>query len=94
MERIKDSPFEENFMGLGGEKVRFLGHGVGLELDDLPVLASGFETPLQPGMTIAVEPKIFFPGRGGVGIEDTYLITETGFEKLTLSPSEIIQMTV
>ena len=94
MEKIKDSPFEENFMGLGGEKVRFLGHGVGLELDDLPVLASGFETPLQPGMTIAVEPKIFFPGRGGVGIEDTYLITETGFEKLTLSPSEIIQGTV
>jgi Xaa-Pro dipeptidase len=91
LERVKGSPFEENFMGLGEEKVRFLGHGVGLELDDLPVLASGFKAPLEPGMTVAVEPKIFFPGRGGVGIEDTYLITRTGFEKLTLSPTEIIQ---
>ncbi len=91
LERVKGSPFEENFMGLGKEKVRFLGHGVGLELDDLPVLASGFKAPLEPGMTVAVEPKIFFPGRGGVGIEDTYLITKTGFEKLTLSPTEIIQ---
>ncbi len=90
LERVKDSPYEENFMGIGEERVRFLGHGVGLELDDLPVLTSGIETPLQPGMTIAVEPKIFFPGRGGVGIEDTYLITETGFEKLTLSPAEIV----
>jgi Xaa-Pro aminopeptidase len=45
-------------------------------------------------MTIAIEPKIFFPGRGGVGIEDTYLITGTGFEKLTLSPARIIQVGV
>jgi Xaa-Pro aminopeptidase len=80
-------------MGLGEERVRFVGHGVGLELDDLPVLASGFEIPLEPGMTIAVEPKVFFPGRGGVGIEDTYVITGTGFEKLTLSPAHIIQAT-
>jgi len=94
LERIKDSPYEANFMGVGQEKVRFLGHGVGLELDDLPVLAPGFKISLQPGMTLAVEPKIFFPGRGGVGIEDTYLITETGFEKLTLSPSEIIRAAV
>jgi Xaa-Pro aminopeptidase len=81
-------------MGVGEEKVRFLGHGVGLELDDLPVLAAGVDVPLQPGMTVAVEPKVFFPGRGGVGIEDTYLITDTGFEKLTLSPAEIIRVTV
>ncbi len=94
LERIKDSPYEANFMGVGQEKVHFLGHGVGLELDDLPVLAPGFKIPLQPGMTVAVEPKIFFPGRGGVGVEDTYLITETGFEKLTLSPAEIIQVAV
>jgi Xaa-Pro aminopeptidase len=40
-------------------------------------------------MTIAIEPKIFFPGRGGAGIEDTYLITPAGFEKLTASPREL-----
>ncbi len=43
-------------------------------------------------MTVAIEPKIFFPERGGVGIENTYLITETGFEKLTTYPEEIIRL--
>ena len=64
--------------------------GVGLELDDLPVLAAGFDVPLQEGMTIAIEPKIFFPERGGVGVENTYLITATGFENLTPTPEELI----
>ncbi len=89
-ERIRESPYTSNFMGLGDSQVRFVGHGVGLELDELPVLAPDFDLPLQPGMTIAVEPKIFFPQRGGVGIENTYAITETGAEKLTLFPEKII----
>ena len=92
MERIKDSPYAAGFMGLGDSQVRFVGHGVGLELDELPVVASSFAIPLQAGMTIAIEPKIFFPDRGGVGIEDTYLITETGFEKLTPFQEDIIMV--
>ena len=80
-------------MGVGDSQVRFVGHGVGLELDELPVLASSFDMPLEPGMTIAVEPKIFFPERGGVGIENTYLITDTGFENLTPFKEEIIPAT-
>jgi len=92
LRRVADSPYEENFMGAGGNRVRFLGHGVGLELDELPVLAANFDLTLESGMTIAVEPKIFFPSRGGVGIENTYLITETGFEKLTRYPEEIIHV--
>jgi Xaa-Pro aminopeptidase len=88
--RIEKSPYGEGFMGLGDSRVRFLGHGVGLELDELPVLAPGFTMALEPGMTIAVEPKIFFPGRGGVGIENTYLITESGCENLTDYPEEIL----
>ncbi len=91
MDRVKDSPYAATFMGVGDGRVRFVGHGVGLELDELPVLASGFEMPLEPGMTIAVEPKIFFPETGGVGIENTYLITETGFDKLTQFEEHIIQ---
>ena len=90
LERVKDSPYAATFMGVGDGQVRFVGHGVGLELDELPVLAPGVEMPLQAGMTIAIEPKIFFPDRGGVGIEDTYLITEQGFEKLTDFPEEIV----
>lgn len=83
------SRYSSTFMGAGENQVRFVGHGVGLELDDLPVLAAGFDLPLQEGMTIAIEPKIFFPERGGVGVENTYLITATGFENLTPSPEEL-----
>jgi Xaa-Pro aminopeptidase len=90
LERVKESPYAAGFMGLGDSQVRFVGHGVGLELDELPVLAAGFDIPLEPGMTIAVEPKIFFPDRGGVGIENTYLITESGCENLTVYPEEIM----
>ena len=89
LERVVDSPYARHFMGVGDSQVRFVGHGVGLELDELPVLAAGFDLPLEPGMTIAVEPKIFFPDRGGVGIEDTYLITETGCERLTSFAEDI-----
>ena len=74
-----------HFMGYGEDAVKFVGHGIGLEIDEWPVLARKFATPLAPGMVIAVEPKFTFPGRGVVGIENTYLITENGFEKLTLS---------
>lgn len=89
-ELAKESRYSSTFMGAGENQVRFVGHGVGLELDDLPVLAAGFDVPLQEGMTIAIEPKIFFPERGGVGVENTYLITANGFENLTPSPEELI----
>ncbi|RKP45805.1 aminopeptidase P family protein [Cohnella endophytica] len=79
----------EHFMGFGRDQVKFLGHGIGLEIDEWPVLARGFRDPLEPGMTIAVEPKFTFPGVGVVGVENTYLITETGCRPLTVSPERI-----
>jgi len=82
----------DHFMGFGADQVKFLGHGIGLEIDEWPVLAKGFRHPLEPGMVIAVEPKFTFPGRGVVGIENTYLITEDGFEKLTVSSEELFQL--
>jgi Xaa-Pro aminopeptidase len=91
-ERVQSSPYASGFMGSGDSQVRFVGHGVGLELDELPVLAAGVDIPLEPGMIIAIEPKIFFPGKGGVGIENTCLITETGFENLTEFPEELIRV--
>lgn len=71
------------FMGPRGAQVRFVGHGVGLELDELPVLAPGFDEPLRPGETLAVEPKFVLPGLGAVGIENTWAVTEGGGERLT-----------
>lgn len=82
----------EHFMGFGRDQVKFLGHGIGLEIDEWPVLARGFQDPLEPGMTIAVEPKFTFPGLGVVGIENTYLITENGCKALTLSPEGIHEL--
>jgi methionine aminopeptidase len=58
-------------MGAGDDRIRFIGHGVGLEVDEFPFLAEGQKTRLQEGMTIALEPKMIFPGKGVVGIENT-----------------------
>ena len=82
--------FGKNFMGMPGEQAKFVGHGVGLELDELPVLAQGFKVPLQVGQTIAIEPKFVIPGKGGIGIENTFAVTEDGGEKITDMPDQII----
>lgn len=84
-----DAGLSAHFMGFGADQVRFLGHGIGLELDEWPVLARGFAEPLEPGTVIAVEPKFTFPGRGVVGIENTYLVRESGCEPLTASPEKV-----
>lgn len=81
-----------HYMGYAGDQVKFVGHGIGLEVDELPVLARGFAYPLEPGMVIAIEPKFTFPGRGVVGIENTYAVTDVGFEKLTISREGLIRL--
>ncbi|NOY86897.1 MAG: aminopeptidase P family protein [Deltaproteobacteria bacterium] len=82
----------DRFMGPPGEQVRFVGHGVGLEVDEFPFLAPRFEQVLIPGMVFALEPKIFHPGKGITGIEDTFLVTDNGLERLTVTPREIIAL--
>jgi Xaa-Pro dipeptidase len=80
---------EEHFMGWATSRVRFIGHGVGLELDELPVLAPRQLQPLAAGNVIAVEPKFFFPGLGAVGLENTYVVRDGGAEVLTLSSENL-----
>lgn len=92
LDQVHEAGLSTHFMGYGADQVKFLGHGIGLEIDELPVLAKGFKYPLAPGMVIAIEPKFTFPGRGVVGIEDTYLITDTGYEKLTISRDGILRI--
>lgn len=82
----------EHFMGSGPDRVRFLGHGVGMEVDEMPVLAPGFDEPLVAGNVVAIEPKFVFAGRGAVGIENTYAITETGQEPITYAPEEPLEL--
>lgn len=74
-----------NFMGFGNDKAGFCGHGVGLELDEPPVISRNSKAVLMPGHVIALEPKFTFPGEGVVGVEDIFLVTENGGEKLTKS---------
>ena len=61
----------------------FLGHSVGLQLDESPVVAKGFDRPMEAGMTMAIEPKVVYQD-GSVGLEDTWVKTESGIERLTL----------
>ena len=84
-----DFGYEESFMGNGPDKAAFIGHGVGLELDELPVLTAKHCYPLEAGMVFALEPKIVLPGVGVAGVENTVLVTADGLEKLTLYPEEI-----
>ena len=73
----------ECFMGFGPERVRFLGHGIGLEMDEYPAIAAKFGDPLEPGMVISLEPKIAVPVKGMVGMEDTFLVGSGPAESLS-----------
>jgi Xaa-Pro aminopeptidase len=75
--------FLENFMGYGDQQVRFLGHGVGLHIDEIPVIATGFKEPLEANMAIALEPKKGIAGVGMVGIENTFVVGADGGRSLT-----------
>jgi len=81
--------YRDRFMNTGPAQVAFVGHGVGVELDEIPYLAAGFDLPIEAGMVLAVEPKIVFPGRGIVGVEDTVLVTTGDPEFLTITPREL-----
>ncbi|HNU85438.1 MAG: Xaa-Pro peptidase family protein [Pseudomonadota bacterium] len=74
-----------HFMGYGNDKAGFCGHGLGLELDEPPVISRNGKAILVPGNVLALEPKFTFPGEGVVGVEDVFLVTENGAEKLTKS---------
>ncbi len=86
---VQEHGWAGHFMGATEERVRFVGHGVGLELDEFPFLNAGQTLPLQEGMVVAVEPKLVFPGRGVVGIENTHVVTPGGLEQLGRYPGEI-----
>lgn len=81
--------YKDSYLGPPGLQTRFIGHGIGLELNELPFIAQGQSYPLEEGMTFAMEPKIVFPGEGSVGLENTVLVTERGYEILTPAEQEI-----
>jgi Xaa-Pro dipeptidase len=81
----------DHFMGFKGSQVSFIGHGVGIEIDEYPFLARGFnDMVMETGMVFAFEPKLVFPDLGAVGIENTFHLSENGLEQLTLPGDEIV----
>jgi Xaa-Pro dipeptidase len=78
-----------HFMGHGAGRVPYVGHGIGIELDELPVL-TGSSLELEPGMVFALEPKFVLPGLGAIGIENTWVVTGEGVERLTLAPEGLV----
>ncbi len=85
------TPYGAFFLGGKERNVRFVGHGVGLELDELPMITPGDTTILAPGMVLAYEPIIMVPGVGAATLENTLLITEEGHEILTKRPMHLIE---
>jgi Xaa-Pro dipeptidase len=88
VEQVERAGLSSGFMGYP-EAVPFVGHGVGLELDEWPILGKKQNMILAPGMTIAVEPKFVTPEKGAVGIEDTFLVGPHGMERLNRFPNRI-----
>ena len=86
---VEEKGYGEWFMGVGERRIRFTGHGIGLELDEFPFLAKGQKLPLEKNMIIALEPKLIIPGKGVVGIENTLQVTDGGLVSITRSPDSI-----
>ena len=91
LEIAREEGLEHLFMG-HRQHARFIGHGVGIEINELPVIAPRSRDVIAPGQVIALEPKFVVPGTGAVGIENTYLVTSGGWTCLTNAPEEIISL--
>lgn len=74
------------------QQAKFVGHGIGIQINELPVLTPRSKELLEPNMVFALEPKYVIPGVGAVGIENSFLVTETGLEKITQFKEDIIQL--
>lgn len=82
LEIAEDAGLSDYFMG-HRQKSNFIGHGVGIELNEQPPVAPRCKTKTAEGMTLALEPKFVLPGIGAVGVENTYVVREQGLECLT-----------
>lgn len=83
--------YADSFMGAKGSQVSFIGHGVGIEIDEYPFIARGFrDMSLEIGMAFAFEPKVVFPGEGAIGIENTFYLGNDGLKRLTHSSEELV----
>lgn len=91
VEMAVDMGYGDHFMGAKGAQVSFIGHGVGVELDEYPFIARGFsDYELKENMVFAFEPKAVYPGVGAVGIENTFWVAEEGLKHITFADEELV----
>lgn len=88
---VRRAGLADRFMGKA-QQAHFVGHGTGLVINELPVLAPRMKDVLQAGMVLAVEPKIIIDGVGAVGTENTFIVTEQGGDKLSTLSDEIVDL--
>ena len=88
---VTKAGFADNFMGID-QKAGFIGHGIGLEINEIPVIAPRIKRELEAGMVFALEPKIVLPGIGAVGVENSWAVNTEGVEKLTLCDEAIVEL--
>jgi Xaa-Pro dipeptidase len=89
-EKVKAAKLSEYFMGHGEGKVKFIGHGLGLEINEFPVFTPRHHIMLEEGMVFAFEPKFIFPGEGAVGIEVDFIVRSDHLERVTDTPIDIM----
>ena len=82
----------KHFMGYGDSSVKFLGHEIGLHIDEQPVIMAANKTPLLSGMVIALEPKCGVEGVGMVGVEESYVIDGSGSRCVTGGDNSIMRV--
>jgi Xaa-Pro dipeptidase len=83
--------YKDHFMGSSGAQVSFIGHGIGTEIDEYPIIARGIKDQvLEEHMTFAFEPKAVYPGIGAVGIENTFWVEKEGLKHLTFTSEELV----
>jgi Xaa-Pro dipeptidase len=85
----EDMGLLDNFMGVGSERGSYIGHSIGLEVDEWPVLGAGYREPLPAGAVITIEPKFMVPGQGAVMVEDDIVVTPSGHEVMSTLEREL-----
>lgn len=90
--KAEELKVDEYFQGYGDMQGSYIGHGLGLEIDETPTLQLGDKTPLQPNMVLAIEPKLIIPQWGAVDLEDDIIITDTGYELIDTVPRQLFEV--
>lgn len=91
MKIVEEDGLEKYFTG-HTQQVGFIGHGVGIELNEQPAITPRSKDTLLEDMTLAIEPKFVIPEIGAVGVENTYVVAPDGLQSITPFPEEIQEL--